>query len=312
MASIVYQTLDSLERCLVPEMEEERIKEEKIPLSRHDMKQDQEDKWNHLIFSYSTFTTYKNRCIHFAKYCKKNYDIKKLNEIKSEMVKSYFKDRKENSEWTQKGDYSAISKLENVLKNRNWISKDDSFQVDMEKLPIKDRKLENRKKGGPYSNEELKTIKENVTPNSAKKYIEFIEKTGARISEARKLKFKDINFTTNKIEIKGKGGKVRLVKVDKNYITKIKSLLEDKDINDKILPERTKGAINQAIKNACKGTTVKARGTHSIRANTAVKRYTKLLLEGYSEKEAKKKISKFLGHNRKSVLRYYFTQIDNL
>ena len=305
MASIVYQVLDTLDRCLVPEMNRERIINEKIPTTRNAMKKDKKEKWDHLIFSYSTFDSYKNRCIHFAKYCKKEFEIKQLNEIKAKMIKSYFEERKDLSNWTKKSDYSAISKLENALKNRNWISKDDSFQVDMKELAISDRKLKDRKKGGPYSDKELDSIKKNITSENAKEYVDFIEASGARIHEALQLKLEDIDFTNSIIRLTGKGGKERHIKADKTYLNALKQKIRTNDSKNKVFADISARAVEKAVEKACKKAEIKNKGVHSIRANVAVKRYNKLRSKGYSENDAKKKISNFLGHNRKSVLRYY-------
>ena len=231
MGSVKYQVVDSLQKNTVPMMDQKRIDAEKIPTSRHEMKQQNgEEKFNHLIFSYSSYETYRDRCIVFAEYCKENYDISELREITAEMVKEFFEDRKELSEWTKQADYSAISKLENCLENRNWISEGEKFQVDVEELPINERKLENRQKGGPYLQEQVEAIKEEI-PTEIVEVVEIVEETGARIHELNNPYPPEI-IDSERVKLVGKGGKERIVSLSPEIVKKI----ADVGLNENGLP----------------------------------------------------------------------------
>lgn len=307
MASIIYQVVDTLKRNTVPLINKEKIEAEKIPTKKHTVKKSKNpDKWNHLIFSFKTYDTYKNRAIVFAKYCKKEFGIKQLNEITPKMTKDFFKKRKNEGKtaYTLNGDRAALVKLENCIKKRKWISNESNFVLSSEELGIPIRKKENRLRGEIYINSELDLIKQEVS-EATKKYIKFISGTGARIKEASTIKKKDIDFEKNQITLKGKGGYSRKIPISNDFKQWLKEIIEDKSTNDKVLPERTDRAIQKQVRKACKNLEIKPLGLHRMRATYAYNLYKELLEKGYNDKEARKIVSERLGHHRLSVVSNY-------
>jgi len=307
VASITFQVLDTFKKNSVFEMSKEQIESEKIPQSRYAVKKsDDPEKWNHLIFSYNTLDTYKNRAIPFAKYCKKEFGIKKLSEITPEMTKKFFKKRKEEgkSAWTLQGDRAALKKLENCMKKRDWISDESNFVPTAKKLGIPIRKKENRIRGEIYTDSEIDAIIEEVS-EATKKYIKFIRGSGARMKGASTIKKKDINFAEKKIKLKEKGGYSRKISISDDFNDWLEKITKEKDLNDKILPERTDRAVQKQVEEACEKLKIKPLGLHRIRASHAYNLYKKLLKNDYSDKEARKIVSEHLGHHRESVISYY-------
>jgi len=290
-------------------MSRDRITAEKIPTKKYNAQIQEretgnEGKWNHLIYAYGTYDSYRDRAIVFSKYIKKEYGVKKLNEITPKMVKSYFKDRSDLSAWTLHLDRAALVKLENCLKNRNWLSNKSSFVPTSEELNIPDRKLEDRKKAGLYTDLELDSIEKKVSP-AVRKYVKFVRGTGARIEGASVIEVKDVDFEGNDLILTEKGGRTRTVPVSEDFKEWLQGLIEGKGLNDKILPVMSDRNVQEQINKARKELGIKTSGIHRMRATVARNMYNELRKRGYSVKDAKQAVSTHLGHNRLSVVKYY-------
>lgn len=310
VASITFQVVDTLDKNAVFNMDQKRIESEKIPTTRKQVKDSHDPKkWNHLIHSYSTLKTYKDRSIVFAKHCKKEYGIKQLNEITPKMTKEFFEKRKEKglTPSTLKSDRAALVKLENCLKERNWIPNESSFVPSSKELGIPIRRIKDRIRGGLYKNSELDSIIKEVS-EATKDYIKFIRGTGARMKGASTIKKKDIDLKKNKIILKEKGGYSREISISDDLNSWLKKIAKGKDLDNKLLPERTDRAIQKQVQKACEKLKIKPKGLHRMRATHAYNLYKKLLNEGYDEKKAKKIVSEHLGHHRLSVIRHYLPE----
>lgn len=295
-------------------MSRDRIKAEKIPTKKYDAQQQElktgnEGKWNHLIYAYETYDTYKDRAIVFAKYVKEKYGVKQLNEITPEMTKSFFAKRidENKSAWTLHADRAALVKLENCMKNRNWLSEGSSFVPTSKELNIPNRKLENRVKAGLYTDLELDSIEKEVSDGVAK-YIKFVRGTGARIEGASTITVEDVDFEGNDLVLTEKGGHTRTIPVSEEFKDWLKGLIKDKAPTDKILPVMTDKNVTEQINKARQKLDIETSGIHRMRATFARNMYNQLRDRGYSPDEAKKAVSEHLGHNRMRVVRYYDIQ----
>lgn len=309
MGSLIYQIVDTFKRNTIDMIDRDRVKSEKIPTAKYDAQQQElktgnEGKWNHIIYSYSTYDTYRNRAIVFSKYVKEKFDVKQLNEITPEMVKDYFESRSDLSAWTLHGDRAALVKLENCMKNRNWLQNDESFVPSSEELNIPDRKLEDRIKDGVYSEVELDSIEEMVSEGVAK-YIKFVRGTGARIKGASTIEKKDVDFKNGNLVLKEKNGHTRTIPISKEFQNWLKELIKDKDPDEKIMPVMTDKNVTDQINAARKELGIETSGIHRMRATFARNMYNEFRKRGYDPEEAKKAVSEHLGHNRMSVVRYY-------
>lgn len=327
LASLIYQVVDTFKRNTVDMIDKNRIKNEKIPTERyHAQQSNNPEKWKHLIFSYGTYDSYRDRSIVFIKYCKEKFGIKKLNELTPEMVNDYFETQKEKhsngniSPYTMKTTHSALVKLEACMKKRNWLSNESSLVPTMEELDLPKRDLENRVKGGYYNNAEVEAIYEQVS-DTAKQYIDFVKGTGARMKGASTVKVKDINFAEGKVTLPDdaeplfgevtlteKNGLTRTIPVSKEFISWLKEQVKGKGPEDKVLPDVTDRTIQKSIKQACDLLNIKSRGLHGVRGTVAHNMYNKLRNEGLSPKKAKERVSNHLGHKRTTVVGKYLTR----
>lgn len=162
------------------------------------------------IYSYSTFNSYKTKCIDFIKYAKSEHHCKNVNEAK-QYVLEYLTHKIESnySPWTIKAYSSALSKLygksfseeihlptrhrDDVCRSRQDVSRDKHFSI--------------------QNNKEL---------------INFCQHTGLRRSELESLRGKDIiQIDSNYYVIvqNGKGGKYREAPILNNDIATINKIL---------------------------------------------------------------------------------------
>jgi len=121
------------------------------------------------------------------------------------------------------------------------------------------------------------------------------------------------------ITIRGKNGKIRTVPINESIAIEFRKLLETTERGDKLLVPKdtpTHVYIKQLQhfiryhrdklpprKNKEKLT------FHGLRHSYAVGKYNELIDSGYTDTQAKKKVSELLGHNREDVTEIYLTSL---
>ena len=243
------------------------------------------------IYSYSTFGTYKAKCMDFVDMARHEHKCKSLEEAR-QYVGEFLKDKidKGYSAWTIKLYASALGKLYQVPAN--------SF-ID---LPERKRSDIVRSR-----NETVRSKHFSVENN--KVLISFCQNTGLRRSELESLKRKDCYEVDGKWYIhveSGKGGKTR----------EVESIALPKECIDKILATKEDERIFGKVHSAA--------DIHGYRADYANSMYNKLARpisevpkdERYYcrgdmkgkvfDKVAMEKVSKFLGHSRICVIAYSY------
>ena len=122
------------------------------------------------------------------------------------------------------------------------------------------------------------------------------------------------------ITIKGKGGKVREVPITESIITVLKKALLTTPPGYKLfVPKDKQTHIAKAeLQNfiASKRKYVFDEGSsrnltfHGLRHTFAAEQYQKFISQGYTETQAKLKVSKLLGHEREDVTRIYLASLN--
>ncbi|MFW6046780.1 MAG: tyrosine-type recombinase/integrase [Candidatus Woesearchaeota archaeon] len=327
--SIIYQLTDSLKRITVPMLREknpDRIKNEHIPVKRGEAKRRNiADKF---IYSYKTYENYRDSTIVMGKWMQKEYGIKELKEITPEMLKEYYEDRIDSdlSPWTLAADYSAVTKLNNALKSRNWIQKD--IQPDKDSIDFPIRKLENRQERGPFTEEEFEQVLEEVkehSPATAEIMI-FVHEVGARYAGSMQLTADQVfQGDENKKDKKGKffveviekGGRERKIEISESYYDYLQEKIEETnsdnpDAPDRekyVFPEMTNRNINDQIEKACEKLGIENKKLHGIRGLAAMNVFKDLIKMGYSQSQAKDMTSNFLGHNSNRSIANYVAEV---
>lgn len=245
------------------------------------------------IYSYSTFSTYKDKCMDFVDMARKEHKCKSLAEAK-QYVHEFLQRKIDGgySAWTVKLYASALGKLYQVPSN--------SFV----KLP------ERRRKDIVRSRNSVSRDK-HFSPEKNKTLVEFCKSTGLRRKELESLKGKDCYEVEGKWFVhvdSGKGGKVREVEcfdLPKSCREKIQATRPE---------ERVFGKVSSAM------------DVHKYRADFANAWYKRLARpiaeipksERYYcrgsmkgrvlDKLAMKQVSFFLGHSRICVFAYNYVR----
>jgi|GEM_PF-5278048 integrase len=327
--SLIYQLTDTLKRITVPMLREknpDRIKNEHIPVKRGEAKsRGIADKF---IYSYGTYENYRDSTIVMGKWMQKKYNIRELKEITPEMLTKYYEERieKELSPWTLAADYSAVTKLNNALKSRNWIQKD--IQPSKEGIDFPIRKLKNRKERGPFTEEEFEQVLEEVKEHSpvTAEIMIFVHEVGARYSGSMQLTADQVFKGDEKIEdekgkffveVIEKGGRERKIEISESYYDYLQEKIKENNAdnldapdNEKyVFPEVSNQNINQQITKACKELGIENKKLHGIRGLAAMNVFQDLIQMGYSKSQAKDITSNFLGHNSDRSIASYVAEV---
>ena len=123
-----------------------------------------------------------------------------------------------------------------------------------------------------------------------------------------------MEITEDKITIKGKGGKVRVLdfsyRLDelgeiKGLMARLEDLSQGIDWQDYC---QSRGSAYQAhVKAACRSLGDEYGGAHGFRANYAQELHKKLEARGLEDKEVERIITRDLGHERRSMARHYLS-----
>lgn len=125
---------------------------------------------------------------------------------------------------------------------------------------------------------------------------------GLRLDEVLHLRWDKINLLGPFVEVKGKGGRGRAVKMlDPDVLTRLPQ-------GSKFVFSPTasfRRTVQRRVREACEELGLACKGTHGFRATFAERLLEDYLGIGLAEREARKAVSTALGHNRVAVtLRY--------
>ncbi len=285
--------------------------------SKHEAKIEHNGEYLDGIYSHKTMKTYMNLCCTFAKWAKAEHGVKKLVDLKPEITEKYFEKLKAEgkSPWTLQTVRSALRKLETGVKVR--------FQRTVEivpknlTLPIRERKA--RKNRGAYSREDADRIIGAVRKDNYQMglLLETQDTMGLRIHEVVKIRVRDIDFRQGMLAVKGKGGRVRQLPVPPNILKKFRAVMERQNLpaNRRIFSERIR-KVERHVKTVCQRLGIAEKGTHGFRHHYAISEYLRLRMSGLTDRQARRAVSRLLGHNRIDVTYSYipreFTDFANL
>ena len=239
------------------------------------------------IFSFSTMKTYIKLNKTFCRWVKKNHpvrDIKYAREFTGEYLQYCI--NKGNSPSTIKTKAAALAKLYHT----------HSYELG---IVLPNRKREDITRSRTVPDEKIERKNQDV--------VDFIKGTGLRLHEVRMLEGRDV-YRNKKGQLivkvrKGKGGKKRKVTVLPEFADKIERLarkvkpkeLVFKKVRKNINAHFYRAWFTQAFYNKC------ARDLNSL--SRKEKYYMRIDRKGdVYDREAMKKVSKQLGHNRIDVI----------
>ncbi len=264
------------------------------------------------IHSWGTYKREMQGAIQFTKWCKAEYGIKYLTQIKPDMTRCYMESRQDKAANTRAADLTAIRRLDKCLQARypSWAS---IVPQDV-KAP---RQVTPR---GAYEPAQAQAIIKRVSrldPQSGQ-VLRLQLAGGLRVREAVWLHRDFIDVRCGKVaiavQVKGKGGKPRVVEIDRRLLSRLdlsspfplRALRQQGSgwIKDKTQIKR----IEDLVKAVCRTLGIQCRGTHGLRATAAISYYKLLVIQGLSKIQALSRTAEWLGHGprRWDVLRHYF------
>jgi integrase len=173
----------------------------------------------------------------------------------------------------------------------NWI------KVDI--VPGDWRVDDNHQPRGPYAPDEATAIEQQVTARDAElgQALRFILSSGARIDEVLHLRAGKVSLAGKKVELLGKGGKTRNIRVlDAKVLTEL-----DLSRPFVYLPEQNarqwKDRLERYVRQACDQLDIQRRGVHGFRGTAACEFVNLKRALGFTEDEARRELAMWLGHN---------------
>ena len=186
---------------------------------------------------------------------------------------------------------STLRKLQEGLYAMNWIKSDivpADWHVDGAHQPR-----------GPFAPDEARAIKDWVNRRDAEygQALGFILASGARIDETLHLRADKVFVTERRVELLGKGGRVRKIQVLHADV------LQELDLSQRFIylneqPARLwKDGLERHVRQACDILSIHRRGVHGFRATTACEFVELKRALGNTEAEARRELAMWLGHN---------------
>ena len=257
-------------------------------------------KMANVTFAWNSERRYKCTSIEFVEWAQGRYGLSEIREVTSPMVKVYIEERQARglSPRTLATDITGLRRLGLYLVLEQWHT--HNFVPDDLSVPHGSHPRYS------YMPEHAKKIIEHVAKRDerAAQVLRWQLDCGLRISEAIRLRPDRVDFDAGTIEVKGKGGKKRVIKVSDR-------MLLDRLPRSGTFPLLNGNAtswtrqIEKLVAAACAELDIQCLGTHGFRASAAQRTLDDLLESGVDERSARKQVSRLLGHNRTSVTRSY-------
>jgi integrase len=145
----------------------------------------------------------------------------------------------------------------------------------------------------------LETMQERNSPFALA--VEVALRAGLRVDEIAMLRGNQVDKAAGVLRIKGKGGLWRDVPLRPELAEKLNPSLQYL-----FTPSQSwKVALGYAVFKVTQDLGISASGMHRFRSNYAQARYDELIAEGKTDREARKQVSRELGHQRTSVTNSY-------
>jgi integrase len=124
---------------------------------------------------------------------------------------------------------------------------------------------------------------------------------GLREDEIACLMGENVDVANRRLLVKGKGGKKRWVPISDELLKKLNTSKQQL-----FTPSASwRSSFRQTVRNATRALEIELSGVHRLRSNYAQNKYMEFLKQGMDDKEARRRVSVLLGHNRVDVTYKY-------
>jgi len=254
------------------------------------------------IYSYQTAESYKDVWHQVGDFCKKNCGLKDIEKLSPDNVREYLESRISEgvAASTFAKECAAINKLENALSayaekrasGREYNFREVTHQVKVEQ----GKSLERADLHRAYTNAH------NVVDllQDAHKVAAGLQlHGGGRISEIDLIKPVQLKGDS-RIEVQGKGGKIRELNVPEKIYKEVEKIITEKGIF-----RIDKDAYGRDLRAAALSSGQDATGSHGLRWNFAQNRMNELQSSGKSYEQALLRVSHEMGHERPDITEHY-------
>jgi integrase/recombinase XerD len=295
--SVVYQVNEALKSIFVPGISRHELKERGLAERR--------------ITGIQTMRDYVRLASQFAKWCRDNYGIREIKKITPGMAEEYLQSLIDAE---RSGGY--IGKIRSAIKK---------LDIAMRERKIKPKKApplisqggwhSDRRPERAYSEDDALAIISDMGKKARDKQTHLVAMlqliAGLRRGEASYLRGEDIDPEKCTIRVlRGtKGGQERIVSVDpkhREFLQELKTRAQ-KHRDGYIFQGRPRlgKRTENAVRHACSRLGLECFSTHGFRKSFAQSLYLKLRAEGLSDREARLRVAKQLGHHRTQVTLSY-------
>jgi integrase len=246
------------------------------------------------LFSDGYLNTVFDRLVTFTHWINAHYpEVRRFREVDAGLVTEYLAEKTQTCRAsTVRTTLASLRKFQEALWARGWIY-DTLVPAEWELEPGKVHR-------GAYAADEAQAIREAVGRRHAAygQALCFVGSTGARIDEVFHLRSDKVLPDERKVELLGKGGKVRLIQVLDP------SVLHELERSRRFVflqpgNEHTwKNGLEDTVRNACDRLGFQRRGVHGFRG-TAATEFLRMHMDvlGQDELPARRALAMWLGHN---------------
>jgi integrase len=245
------------------------------------------------LFSHGYRNTVFDRAITYTNWLREQYPAVRLfRDVDHEMTAEFLGEKAETcTPDTIRTLLATLKKLQEGLYALNWIREDIvpmEWQVNGRNPPR-----------GPYAPDEAKTLQQWVEARDAEygQALRFILSSGARIDETLHLRADKIFADQKRVELIGKGGRVRRIQV--LHV----DVLGELDCSCRFVylsendSQNWKDGLERLVRQGCDALSIKRRGVHGFRGTAAGEFISIKQALGCTEAGARHELAMWLGHN---------------
>ncbi len=245
------------------------------------------------LFSHGYRNTVFDRAITFTYWLREQYPAVQLFcEVDHEMTAEFLGEKAETcTQDTVRTLLATLKKLQEGLYAMNWIREDivpTEWQVSGRNPPR-----------GPYAPDEAKALCAWVAMRDAEygQALRFILSSGARIDETLHLRADKVFAAEKRVELIGKGGRVRRIPVLHAEV------LSELDLSRRFIylegnnSSSWKDDLERSVREGCAALRIRRRGVHGFRGSAAGEFIGIKRALGFTEAEARHELAQWLGHN---------------
>ncbi|CAG0936428.1 hypothetical protein TFLX_05301 [Thermoflexales bacterium] len=245
------------------------------------------------LFSHGYRNTVFDRAVTFTNWLREQYPAVRLfREVDHEMTAEFLGEKAETcTPDTVRTLLATLKKVQEGLYALNWIRADivpTEWQVSGRNSPR-----------GPYAMDEAKSLQQWVEARDAEydQALRFILSSGARIDETLHLRADKIFAEEKRVELIGKGGRVRRIQVLHAEV------LGELDFSRRFVylngidRPTWKDDLERIVREGCDAVNIRRRGVHGFRATAAGEFVSIKRALGFTEAEARHELAMWLGHN---------------